>query len=70
VRCYVPDVSAEVQFGATMESVANEFGCLDVLINNAGIVKGATLVKVKDGAVVGKMALAQRQAVIGVNLTA
>jgi 3-oxoacyl-[acyl-carrier protein] reductase len=69
VRCYTADVSDEVQVGAAMEQVANEFGCLDVVINNAGIVKDAPLVKVKDGVVVSKMTLAQWQAVIDVNLT-
>jgi len=40
-----------------------------VRINNAGIVRDALLVKVKDGQVVSKMTLAQWQAVIDVNLT-
>jgi 3-oxoacyl-[acyl-carrier protein] reductase len=42
---------------------------LDVLVNNAGIIKDALLVKVKDGAIVSKMTLAQWQAVLDVNLT-
>jgi 3-oxoacyl-[acyl-carrier protein] reductase len=40
-----------------------------VLVNNAGIIKDALLVKVKDGAIVAKMTLAQWQNVIDVNLT-
>ena len=39
------------------------------VVNNAGIIKDALLVKVKDGDVVGKMGLDQWQAVIDVNLT-
>jgi 3-oxoacyl-[acyl-carrier protein] reductase len=39
------------------------------MVNNAGIIKDGLLVKVKDGAVVGKMSLDQWQAVIDVNLT-
>jgi 3-oxoacyl-[acyl-carrier protein] reductase len=39
------------------------------MVNNAGILKDALLVKVKDGVVVGKMGLEQWQAVIDVNLT-
>jgi 3-oxoacyl-[acyl-carrier protein] reductase len=39
------------------------------MVNNAGITRDALLVKVKDGAVAGKMSLAQWQAVLDVNLT-
>ena len=38
-------------------------------MNNAGIVRDAMLVKVKDGEITGKMTLAQWQAVMDVNLT-
>jgi 3-oxoacyl-[acyl-carrier protein] reductase len=40
-----------------------------LLVNNAGIIKDGLLVKAKDGAIVGKMGLAQWQAVMDVNLT-
>ena len=52
-----------------MDAIVRDFGALDVLVNNAGIVKDALLVKVKDGEVVGKMTLEQWNAVIAVNLT-
>ena len=39
------------------------------MVNNAGIIKDALLLKVKDGAIVSKMTLEQWQAVIDVNLT-
>jgi 3-oxoacyl-[acyl-carrier protein] reductase len=52
-----------------MDAIARDFGRLDVLVNNAGIVKDGLLLKVKDGQVVGKMGLDQWNAVIGVNLT-
>jgi 3-oxoacyl-[acyl-carrier protein] reductase len=52
-----------------MDAVAGDFGRLDVLINNAGIIRDALLVKAKDGQIAGKMSLAQWQAVIDVNLT-
>jgi 3-oxoacyl-[acyl-carrier protein] reductase len=52
-----------------MDAVVGRHGRLDVLVNNAGIIKDAMLVKVKDEAVVGKMTLAQWQAVVDVNLT-
>jgi 3-oxoacyl-[acyl-carrier protein] reductase len=68
-RCYVTDVAAEDNVSATLDRVVSDFGRLDVIVNNAGIVKDALLVKVKDGEVVGKMSLDQWQAVINVNLT-
>jgi 3-oxoacyl-[acyl-carrier protein] reductase len=68
-RTYLCNVTQEESVIATMDAIARDFGSLDVLINNAGIVKDALLIKVKDGAVVGKMTLDQWNAVIGVNLT-
>jgi 3-oxoacyl-[acyl-carrier protein] reductase len=68
-RSYEVDVAAEEQVVATMDRIVGDFGRLDVMVNNAGILRDALLVKVKDGAVVGKMSLAQWQAVIDVNLT-
>lgn len=68
-RTYSLNVSKEDQVVAAFDQIAKDFGRLDVLVNNAGIIKDAVLVKVKDGAVVSKMTLAQWQAVIDVNLT-
>jgi 3-oxoacyl-[acyl-carrier protein] reductase len=66
---YTVDVSREAEVSAALDAVVRDFGSLDVIINNAGIVKDALLVKVKDGEVVGKMSLEQWRAVIDVNLT-
>ena len=66
---YAVDVSSETQVAAAHDGVVRDFGALDVIINNAGIVKDALLIKVKDGEIVGKMTLQQWQAVIDVNLT-
>jgi 3-oxoacyl-[acyl-carrier protein] reductase len=66
---YAVDVSSEAQVSAALDQVVRDFGTLDVIVNNAGIVKDALLVKVKDGEIVGKMTLQQWQAVIDVNLT-
>jgi len=69
VRSYAANVAKEEQVSAALDGVVADFGRLDVMINNAGIIKDAMLVKVKEGAVVGKMSLEQWQAVIDVNLT-
>jgi 3-oxoacyl-[acyl-carrier protein] reductase len=68
-RAYRVNVADEGEVIDTMARVAADFGRLDGLVNNAGIVRDGLLVKVKDGAVVGGMSLEQWNAVIGVNLT-
>jgi 3-oxoacyl-[acyl-carrier protein] reductase len=68
-RQYHVNVADEGEVSAAMASVAAEFGRLDGLVNNAGIVRDGLLVKVKDGAVVGRMTMDQWNAVIGVNLS-
>ena len=68
-RSYIADAANEDSVVGALDQVTADFGRLDGLINNAGIVRDALLVKVKDGLVVGKMTLAQWQAVIDVNLT-
>jgi 3-oxoacyl-[acyl-carrier protein] reductase len=52
---------------AVDETVA-AWGGVDVLVNNAGILRDALLVKVKDGVLAGQMGDEQFDAVIGVNL--
>src|SRR6185436_10786126 len=68
-RVYICNVTREDDVSATLDAVVQDFGRLDVMINNAGITKDALLVKVQDGKVVGKMSLDQWRAVIDVNLT-
>jgi 3-oxoacyl-[acyl-carrier protein] reductase len=68
-QAYTVDVSREGEVAAALDAVVRDFGSLDVIINNAGIVKDALLIKVKDGEVTGKMSLEQWRAVIDVNLT-
>jgi 3-oxoacyl-[acyl-carrier protein] reductase len=68
-RGYIVNVTQEAEVIAGMDSVVADFGSLDVLVSNAGIVKDGLLLKVKDGQVVGKMGLDQWQPVIDINLT-
>jgi 3-oxoacyl-[acyl-carrier protein] reductase len=69
VSAHALNVAREDEVIRALDEVLAAHGRLDVLVNNAGIIKDALLVKVKDGAVVSKMTLAQWQAVIDVNLT-
>ncbi len=69
VRAYAMNVAREDEVAASLDRVVADFGRLDVMVNNAGIIKDGLLVKVKDGEVVGKMTLERWQAVIDVNLT-
>jgi 3-oxoacyl-[acyl-carrier protein] reductase len=68
-RGYRVNVADEGEVSAAMTRVVADFGRLDGLVNNAGIVRDGLLVKVKDGAVVGRMTMDQWNAVILVNLS-
>jgi 3-oxoacyl-[acyl-carrier protein] reductase len=68
-RAYEANVAVEDEVVTAMDRIVSDFGRIDVLINNAGIIRDAVLVKVKDGEIVSKMSLAQWQSVIDVNLT-
>jgi 3-oxoacyl-[acyl-carrier protein] reductase len=69
VGTYAANVAREEQVIAAFDGIVADFGRLDVLVNNAGIIKDGLLVKAKDGVVTGRMGLEQWQAVIDVNLT-
>jgi 3-oxoacyl-[acyl-carrier protein] reductase len=69
VSAHALNVAKEDEVIRALDDVLAQHGRIDVLVNNAGIIKDALLVKVKDGAIVSKMTLAQWQAVIDVNLT-
>jgi 3-oxoacyl-[acyl-carrier protein] reductase len=68
-RTYIANVADEVQVDSTADKIVADFGRFDGLINNAGILRDALLIKVKDGAVVGRMSVEQWRAVIDVNLS-
>ena len=61
----VTDVAAVTK---AVAEVVKRHGRIDVLVNNAGILRDAQLVKVKDDAVVGAMSEADFDAVVAVNL--
>ena len=62
------DVAEAASVDAAVAAVVAKWGRVDVLVNNAGIVRDAQLVKYKDGAVQATMTDEQWDAVIGVNL--
>ncbi|HPA80794.1 MAG TPA: SDR family NAD(P)-dependent oxidoreductase, partial [Thermoanaerobaculales bacterium] len=62
------NVAAAAEVGAAIAALVKRWGGIAVLVNNAGIVRDAQLVKYKDGEVVATMTDEQWEAVIGVNL--
>ena len=62
------DVASAAAVAGAVAAVVGRWGQIDVLVNNAGIVRDAQLVKVKEGVVVGTMTDETWDAVIGVNL--
>jgi 3-oxoacyl-[acyl-carrier protein] reductase len=62
------DVTDGAAVSRATDEVVTRWGRIDVLVNNAGIVRDAQLVKYKDGAVVSTMTDEAWDAVINVNL--
>ena len=62
------DVTDVATVSKAVAEVVKRHGRIDVLVNNAGILRDAQLVKVKDDAVVGAMSEADFDAVVAVNL--
>ena len=62
------DVADAAAVQAAVQAVVDRWGRIDVLVNNAGIVRDAQLVKWKDGVVASVMTDESFDAVIGVNL--
>lgn len=68
MRCYTANVAIEADVVALFDSIQQDFGQIDGLVNNAGITRDALLVKHKNGET-QKMSLTAWQQVIDVNLT-
>lgn len=68
-KAYIANVAKEDDVINTFDNIVADFGSLNGLINNAGILRDGLMIKVKDGEIVKKMTLAEWQAVIDVNLT-
>ena len=62
------DVSNAQSVAGAVEAVVAAWGGINVLVNNAGVVRDAQLVKWKDGALTGMMSDEAFDQVIGVNL--
>ncbi len=62
------NVTEPAAIGTAIEEVLARWGRIDVLVNNAGIVRDAQLVKWKDSAAVSTMGEAEFDAVVAVNL--
>ncbi|WP_159653308.1 SDR family oxidoreductase [Vibrio atypicus] len=65
---YGVDITKENDVERTFSDIVTDFGQLNGLVNNAGILRDGLLVKVKEGEV-SKLSLEQFNSVINVNLT-
>jgi len=65
---YKLNVADRQAVGACLDGIVQRFGRVDVLVNNAGVLRDGTLVRVKDGVLVKEMAEADFDLVISVNL--
>lgn len=68
-KSYVVDVTDEQAVEAAFAGIDSDFDGINVLINNAGVLRDGMLMKYKNGEVTHKMPLSQWQSVIDVNLT-
>lgn len=68
-KAYPCNVADETEVDNTFKKILEDFGQLNGLVNNAGILRDGLLIKAKGGQVEQRMSLSDWQAVIDVNLT-
>lgn len=68
VRGYVCNVADEAQVTETFKDIVASFGAIHGLINNAGIIRDAQLLKVKEGKVIDKMSAENYSLVVDVHM--
>ncbi|MFT7286613.1 MAG: 3-oxoacyl-[acyl-carrier protein] reductase [Halieaceae bacterium] len=68
-RVYTANVAEEADVERLFVDIGDDFGALNGVITNAGVLRDGLIVKARDGKVVSKRTLAAWQTVIDVNLT-
>lgn len=68
VRGYICNVADEAQVVKTFEAIVAEFGAVHGVINNAGIIRDAQLLKVKEGKVIDRMSAENYSLVVDVHM--
>lgn len=69
VQGYALDITDEEDVFSGFQFIKEDFGQVNVLINNAGILRDGLMLKAKEGQVIDRMSFDQFQSVINVNLT-
>ncbi len=65
---YKVNVASRAEVQTWVDDVAAKYGRIDVLVNNAGILRDGQLIKFKEGQLVGQMSEADFDTVVSVNL--
>lgn len=68
-RYYVCDVASETMVDNTFQQIVQDYGRIDGLINNAGIIRDGLMVKGGPGNILSELSWDDWQAVINVNLS-
>ena len=65
---YKVNVASQQEVRAWVDAVAAKYGRIDVIVNNAGVLRDGQLVKFKEGQLTGQMSEADFDLVISINL--